>query len=560
MAVTVTQRVRRTALKVESESQVGGLFQSADPRLDAECYAHDADVARAGLDVWVGAEPTFTLRDSEAPEWLSEALGGDKYEFALGLVEALRKRHPGSLVLRTVGRQYDREPVPRWSVGLLERRDGDAVWNGPNDPLTGPVVPAKPEQLDDLWKKLHRRFTDLGWGSKPFSVPDPLDRRLLVRFSAAIGPICADDERLARPSVHRQETPRDGLSDSLADEGTRDAFRELELALHQLAYEPRPSAEFLYASLAPFLADTSGNVHRSELNIEKLWNLNLPGRGCLGLVEFRAFRMPCSPERAVAIAALLRAITAMLAGADPTPGLRDWVDALHDQYAFPFFLRQDLCRVFDDLAAHELELGERLRNELLHDPYKSRWQLVHAGCDLALEAAIEFWPLVGDVASQEAGGSRLVDSSTLRLQVSLRRVGHEGPALEDWKLQIAGYELPLRSARNDLGEVRLIGLRYRDFTPSRGLHPMIRPQGPLAFTLSHPALDEAVHATLHGWSPDGLPYSGLPGDLETAASRRAERLVIRRISRVDVSPAKPPPPEAVAGYTFDLRRVATRDH
>jgi uncharacterized protein (DUF2126 family) len=342
------------------------------------------------------------------------------------------------------------------------------------------------------------------------------------------------------------------------DEGTRDAFQELEVALQQLAYEPRPSAELTWSSLAPFLADTSGNAHRSELNIEKLWNPNLPGRGCLGLVEFRAFRMPSSPERAAAIAALLRAIAAMLVRADPTPRLRDWGDALHDRYALPFFLREDLCGVFDDLAAHGLALGEGLRKELLHDRCTSRWQCVHAGCELALEAAIEFWPLVGDVASQEAGGSRLVDSSTLRVQVSLRKVGPEGPSLEDWKLQIAGYALPLRNAQDELGEVRLIGLRYRDFTPWRGLHPMIRPQGPLAFTLSHPALDEAVHATLHGWSPDGLPYSGLPSDLEVSASRRAERLVLRRIPRIDVSAAKAPPPEAVGGYTFDLRRLPTQ--
>jgi uncharacterized protein (DUF2126 family) len=119
-------------------------------------------VARAGVDIWVGAEPTFTLRGSEAPEWLSEALGGDKYGYALRLVEALRKQHPGSVVLRTVGRQYDREPTPRWSVGLLERRDGSAVWNGPADPLVGPVHQAVPDQLDGLWKKLHGRFAELG--------------------------------------------------------------------------------------------------------------------------------------------------------------------------------------------------------------------------------------------------------------------------------------------------------------------------------------------------------------------------------------------------------------
>ena len=720
---------------MESEPQTGRWsVRPTDTGIDAECRTHDTNVARAGIGLWVGAEPTFTLRGSEAPEWLSEALGGDKQGYALRLMAALTQRHPGSVVLRTVGRQYDRELVPRWSVGLLEKRDGGNVWTGPTDPLAEPVNSATPEQLNDLWQKLQRRFADLGWSCELFSVPEALDRRLLVCPDAAIGPIATDDERVARPSVHAQKTPHEGLADPLAseglfliaigalelvpgidtacvelpafgkvadflpllaavgevarevglremvlqgfappidetlawttvtpdpavieinqapqpdvagflasmrelfevaqsqglspyrlqyngvvsdsggggqctlggrsatespflsaptllprlvryfnhhpalsylfapdsigpasqsprpDEGIRDAFRELAVAMEQLASEPQPDAAFLWASLAPFLADVSGNVHRSELNIEKLWNPNLPDRGCLGLVEFRAFRMPHSPERAAAIAALIRAIVAMLAGADPTPRLRDWGDALHDQYALPFFLKQDLCAVLDDLAVHDLHLGEDLRSELLHDPCRSRWQAVHGGCELALESAIEFWPLVGDVASQEADGSRLVDSSTMRLQVSLRMLDAEGPALDGWTLQIGGYELPLCDAQDKQGKVRLVGLRYRDFAPWRGLHPRIRPYGPLAFTLDHPALDEAMQATLHGWSPDGMAYSGLPTDLDVAAVRRAERLVIGRVPRPDVRSAKTPPPESVAGYTFDLRRLPT---
>ena len=71
----------------------------------------------------------------------------------------------------------------------------------------------------------------------------------------------------------------------------------------QLQRQEDPTPEFLWASLAPFLADPSGNSHRSELNIEKLWNPYLPGRGCLGLVEFRAFRMARSAERSASIAA-----------------------------------------------------------------------------------------------------------------------------------------------------------------------------------------------------------------------------------------------------------------
>lgn len=720
------------ASETENEPHGSRPLPPADPRVDIDVGTHDATVARRGVDIWVGAEPTFTLPGSEAPEWLSEALGGDKHDYALRMVAALRERHPGSVVLRTVGRQYAGESAPRWSVGLLERRDGVAAWNGPADPLAGPTKAVEPAQLDALWQGLQRHLAERGWHCQGFTVSDALDRRLLFRVDDVVGPIDDTDPRLARPSVHTHKTPHEGLSDPLAaqglmliavgeleitpgvptacvelpafaslsdflvclaavgeaaaevglrglvlqgfpppvdasmawttvtadpavievnqapqpdierflvamrelfdvaqalglsayrlqyngtvsdsggggqftlggrsaaespffvqpallprlvryfnhhpalsylfapdyvgpasqspraDEGTRDAFRELQLALRQLAFEARPSAAFLWASLAPFLADLSGNVHRSELNIEKLWNPYLPGRGCLGLVEFRAFRMSRSAERAAAIAALLRALAAMLAGADPTPRLRDWGDVLHDQYALPFFLSQDLRAVFADLAAHDLNLGDSLQSALLHDPFRSRWQAIHAGCELALESAVEFWPLVGDVASQESGGSRLVDSSTLRLQVSLRRLAVEAPALQDWTLQIAGYRVPLRDAQDEHGEVALIGLRYRDFTPWRGLHPAIQAHGPLRLTLSHPELDDAVEATLHGWCPDGLAYSGLPADLEVAAQRRAERLVTRRIARADIAPARQPPADAVAGYTFDLRHV-----
>src|SRR4051812_10524157 len=86
--------------------------------LERYVAAHDERVAREGLSVWVGAEPTFTDRGSEAREWLSEALGSDKEQRALRLLVRLQDRFPGSVVLRTVGRQYGDEPRPRWSYGL----------------------------------------------------------------------------------------------------------------------------------------------------------------------------------------------------------------------------------------------------------------------------------------------------------------------------------------------------------------------------------------------------------------------------------------------------------
>ena len=95
------------------------------------------------------------------------------------------------------------------------------------------------------------------------------------------------------------------------DENVRETFSELQVALQHLAATAAPTPEFIWRSLSPFLVDTSGNAHRSEINIEKLWNPYLPGRGCLGLVEFRAFRMAMDAESAAAIAAMLRALAVM---------------------------------------------------------------------------------------------------------------------------------------------------------------------------------------------------------------------------------------------------------
>jgi len=709
------------------------MMESVDRRFEEAIGTHDAAVARAGKEIWVGAEPTFTLRSSEAPEWLSEALGGEKQRYALRIVGELQRRHPGSVVLRTVGRQYAGEARPRWSIGLFERRDRVAVWHGPADPLGGSPDSVAAKQLDCFWDELERSFNARHWTCLRLRIPGALGRRLLLRPDGnPMGELRQDDELLTRPSVHLHEIPTEGLCDPLAssglqlllvgelectpgmksacielpafgrvedflaclaalgeaattaglrslvlqgfsppvdtsiawttitpdpavvevnqapqpdverflaasrelfdvvqqlglspyrlqyngtvsdsggggqftlggrsaaaspffvepallprlvryfnhhpalsylfapeyigsgsqsprpDEGTSDAFRELQVALEQLQRQPRPSPEFLWASLAPFLADPSGNAHRSELNIEKLWNPHQPMRGCMGVVEFRAFRMPSSPERAASIVALLRAIAAMLCGNDPILELRDWGTALHDRFALPFMLRRDLAVVLDDLAASEFGLDDRVRAVLLEDSSRSRWTTTFTGCELTLERAVEFWPLVGDVASQEAGGSRLVDSSTVRLQISLRSKGPEGPALAGWQLLVAGHQVPLRSAQDETGEIRLIGLRFRDFAPWRGLHPAIKPYGPLTLTLLHPEMDAALQATLHDWRPDRRPYNGLPHNLDAAAKRRAERFVTWTTPRAELPAPKTPPPEAVTDYCFDLRRL-----
>jgi len=692
---------------------------------------HDAAVGNA---IWVGAEPTFTLRDSESSEWLSEPLGGEKYRYALRMVAELTRRHPGSMVLRTVGRQYAAEPAPRWCIGLLERRDGKPLWQGAADPLSGggdtTACSDAELPLDGFWHALRNAGEQRGWHVAGFRCEQPLSHRLLFGRDPQAVEQAGFDPLTRRPSIHHEKAPPDGLRDPLAEKGlllfsigiheadglprglcielpllpsvqnfldcvamlqqacedavlsalvvqgfappvdqrlawltvtpdpavieinqapqpgvsafyaasrelfevagelglspyrlqyngnvsdsggggqftlggeapatspffvepellprlvrylnhhpalsyyfapdylggasqsprpdetTRDAFRELSVAMKQLQCQEMPTPEFLWASLAPFLADPSGNSHRSELNIEKLWNPYLPGRGCLGLVEFRAFRMARSAERSASIAALLRALVAMLMRHDVAPALRDWGDELHDRFALPYFLRRDLDLVFADLAEHGVDLHPLMRTLLSQDPFASVWSYEFSGFELKLERAVEFWPLVGDVASQESGGSRTVDSSTARLQLSLRQLDHAAPALDGWAVRVAGFTVPLQAAGNDEQAVRLIGIHYRDFAPWRGLHPAIAPLGPVVIELSHPDVSRALRVTLHNWHPHGAAYDGLPGSLEIADARRRERLVVETLEAAQLPAALPMPADAINGYTLDLR-------
>jgi len=694
--------------------------------------AHDQAVAATGIDVWVGTEPTFTKRHSDAPEWLSEALGTEKPAVALRLMEALRTRHPGAAVLRTLGRQYPDEPMPRWSYGLYERRDGEPVWAGPPDPLSKPVKVER-DQLVRFRDALAAQFADKDWQTDTFEAGSPLDLRIALRMDESAPPSGPEaDPRLARDSIHDEPTPRSGLKDDLAadgiylfaigvpgkgpcsdclcvelpafttvedflscldalgrsarqaelpalviqgfpppvdariawttitpdpavievnqapypdaalflsatrelhtlaadldlapyrlqfngtvsdsggggqftlggptpelspffvaphllprlirylnnhpslsylfapdyvgsssqsprtDEGVRESFQELDLALELLDKQPNPEPEHLWHSLSHFLADPSGNPHRSELNIEKLWNPYLHGRGCLGLVEFRAFRMSMTPERAAAIVALLRSIAAMLTDHDQTPQLKHWGDTLHDRFALPFYLLQDLNFVFNELKGSGFGLGDSIESVLREDPGRAHWEVEFEGCQLGIQKAVEFWPLVGDVASQEGGGSRLVDASTARLQILLRTADDEALPIDGWQLLTDGYDIPLRREHDLSGAVRLAGLRYRDFAPWRGLHPGLPAQGPVNLALTHPALEEALTLSLHNWSPDGTPYDGLPENLDDATRRRTDRLVLQRVPRAALPPVNAPPRTALSEYSIDLRRL-----
>lgn len=338
-----------------------------------------------------------------------------------------------------------------------------------------------------------------------------------------------------------------------ADEGPQERRVELDLALEQLEREASPTPEFIWASLAPFLADSAGNSHRSELNIEKLWNPYLGARGLAGLVEFRAFRMAQDAAMLSAEAALLRAVVARLMHAPYDEPLIDWGSQLHNRFALPWYLAQDLRAVLADLERHGLGLGAHLEALLLDDSRRELCSLEWAGLSIRVVAAQEFWPLIGDVTTQQPSDSRLVDASTQRIEL---RVSASDPAqLADLALQVNGYKVPLRTECDGPLSVGLAGVRYRSFIPLHGLHPNLPAMDRIELLLTHERLLEALQLTVFNWQPQGEAYAGLPEDREEARRRRAERVVVAQVDVFGLPTPYSARAQAYGDYCFDLRRV-----
>ena len=187
---------------------------------DAAIIAHDQAVADCGIEIWIGAEPTFTNRSSQTAEWLSDALGETKLFYACGIVQRLRDAHPGALILRTLGRQYADEDCPRWSLGLYSRRDELGLAEGlPNDPLTQPG-PCRSETFEAFWRGLTEALDRDGWAATGFRIDDTLGMRILFRTDGQNPQADPQEEpRLVRPSIHDHPIPLTGAVDDLAEEG-----------------------------------------------------------------------------------------------------------------------------------------------------------------------------------------------------------------------------------------------------------------------------------------------------------------------------------------------------
>ncbi len=353
------------------------------------------------------------------------------------------------------------------------------------------------------------------------------------------------------------------------DEGRTDILYELEIAFSQVPPAEHNQPWIVDRLFRHLLADLTGNTHRAEICIDKLYSPD-SALGRQGLVEFRAFEMPPHARMAATQMLLLRTLVARCWAQPYAHPLVRWGTALHDQWMLPHYLWADIKAVVEDLNRAGYPLQFEWFLPFLEFRFPRLGGLHHNDISLELRAAIEPWLVLGEETTHQ-GTARFVDSSVERLQVRLTD-------LTDGRYVLAcnGRRVPLRST-SVRGEY-VAGIRYRAWQPPSALHPTIGIHTPLVFDLidlwNGRAVAGCTYQVVH---PGGRSYDTFPVNANEAEARRNNRFAksghqpgnfiaqpwVKMLTQflpnnTRIGPMPPPITEPTGEYphTLDLRRPA----
>ncbi|MCB1290586.1 DUF2126 domain-containing protein [Mycolicibacterium sp.] len=342
------------------------------------------------------------------------------------------------------------------------------------------------------------------------------------------------------------------------DEGRSEALYELEIAFAEIARLSRsgnPDPWVTDRALRHLLTDITGNTHRAEFCIDKLYSPDSP-RGRLGLLELRGFEMPPHYQMAMVQSLLVRALVAWF-WEEPlrAPLIRHGLN-LHGRFLLPHFVIHDIAAVAADLRARGIGFDTSWLDPFTEFRFPRVGTAVFDNVEIELRGAIEPWYTLGE-ESTAGGTARYVDSSVERLQV--RTIGADR---QRHIVTCNGHPIPMLGTDNP--DVQVAGVRYRAWQPPSALHPTLTVDTPLRFELVDIGTGTSRGGcTYHVSHPGGRAYDAPPVNAVEAESRRGRRFEAHGFTpgRIDITTLRErqarQSTDVGAPGILDLRRVRT---